>query len=57
MTLRLPYHPPLAWDELLAYLAARAIPGVESVEGRIYRRTLRTEAPRSSSSSSTMRRW
>lgn len=42
MTLRLPYHPPLAWDELLAYLAARAIPGVESVEGRIYRRTLRT---------------
>ena len=41
MTLRLPYRPPLAWDELLAYLAARAIPGVEAVDGRSYRRTLR----------------
>lgn len=43
MTLRLPYVRPLAWDELLAYLAARAIPGVESVDGRTYRRTVRVE--------------
>lgn len=41
MTLRLPYRPPLAWDELLAYLGPRAIPGVESIDGRTYRRTLR----------------
>ena len=46
MTLSLPYRPPLAWDALLAYLAARAIPGVESVGGRSYRRTLRVgDAP------------
>jgi AraC family transcriptional regulator of adaptative response / DNA-3-methyladenine glycosylase II len=41
IVLRLPYRPPLAWEELLAYLATRAIPGVESVEGHAYRRTLR----------------
>ena len=38
---RLAYRPPLDWDWLCAYLAARAIPGVESVvEGR-YTRTIR----------------
>jgi AraC family transcriptional regulator of adaptative response / DNA-3-methyladenine glycosylase II len=41
IVLRLPYRPPLAWEELLAYLATRAIPGVESVDGRVYRRTFR----------------
>lgn len=41
VVLRLTYRPPLAWNELLAYLAARAIPGVESVDERTYRRTLR----------------
>ena len=31
LTLRLAYRPPLAWRELLVYLAGRALPGVESV--------------------------
>ena len=38
--LRLGYRPPLAWDALLAYLAPRAIPGVEQVAAGTYRRTV-----------------
>ncbi|HVV88476.1 MAG TPA: AlkA N-terminal domain-containing protein, partial [Kofleriaceae bacterium] len=37
--LRLDHRPPLDWDALLAFLAARAIPGVEQVDGGVYRRT------------------
>ena len=37
----LPYRPPLAWDALAGFLAARAIPGVEAVEDGVYRRTAR----------------
>jgi len=37
---RLAYHPPFDWDALLAFLAARATPGVEAVEGSHYRRTI-----------------
>lgn len=40
LTLRLPYRPPLAWGELLGFLGQRAIPGVESVDGSAYRRTV-----------------
>ncbi|WP_206668763.1 AlkA N-terminal domain-containing protein [Lacisediminimonas profundi] len=32
ITLRLAYRPPLPWTRLLAYLAPRALPGVESIE-------------------------
>jgi AraC family transcriptional regulator of adaptative response / DNA-3-methyladenine glycosylase II len=32
LNLRLLYRPPLAWRELLEYLARRAVPGVESVD-------------------------
>jgi len=40
VTVRLPYRAPIDLDRMLGFLAARAIPGVESVaEGR-YRRTL-----------------
>lgn len=39
ITLTLGYRPPYAWDKLLSFLAARAIPGVESVAGNAYRRT------------------
>ena len=38
--LRLPYREPFDGDSLVAFLAARAIPGVEEVEGSTYRRTL-----------------
>lgn len=37
---RLRYRPPLDWDALVGFLAARAIPGVESVENGIYRRSI-----------------
>ncbi|HEY0753881.1 MAG TPA: AlkA N-terminal domain-containing protein [Ktedonobacteraceae bacterium] len=40
LTLRLPYRPPLAVADLLSYLARRAIPGVEEVSKKQYRRTV-----------------
>jgi AraC family transcriptional regulator of adaptative response / DNA-3-methyladenine glycosylase II len=40
LTLRLSLRPPLAWKALLAFLARRAIPGVESIVDGVYRRTL-----------------
>jgi AraC family transcriptional regulator of adaptative response / DNA-3-methyladenine glycosylase II len=40
LVLRLPFEPPLEWDLILPYLAGRAIPGVESVAGGTYRRTV-----------------
>jgi AraC family transcriptional regulator, regulatory protein of adaptative response / DNA-3-methyladenine glycosylase II len=38
--LRLPFHGPLDWDTMVAYFAARAIPGVEHSSGTTYRRTI-----------------
>ncbi len=40
ITLRLRYKPPYDWAAMLAHLEARAIEGVESVDGGVYRRTL-----------------
>jgi AraC family transcriptional regulator of adaptative response / DNA-3-methyladenine glycosylase II len=40
LLLRLSYRGPLDWDSLLAFLASRAIPGVEHVCGDTYRRTI-----------------
>lgn len=40
ITLSLGYRPPYAWNSLLSFLAARAIPGVESVDEDAYRRTV-----------------
>jgi AraC family transcriptional regulator of adaptative response / DNA-3-methyladenine glycosylase II len=40
LTLRLPFNPPLDWDATVGYLSRRAIPGVESVEDGVYRRTI-----------------
>jgi AraC family transcriptional regulator of adaptative response / DNA-3-methyladenine glycosylase II len=37
---RLTFHPPLDWDGMLGFLAARAIPGVESIHDGVYRRTI-----------------
>ncbi len=39
LRLTLAYRPPLAWAELLRFLAGRATAGVESVDGDCYRRT------------------
>jgi AraC family transcriptional regulator of adaptative response / DNA-3-methyladenine glycosylase II len=48
LTLRLAYRPPFAWDQMLEYLAGRAIPGVEAVErsgsAGTYLRTVRIGA-------------
>ena len=41
LTLQLMYRPPFDWEGLLAFLAARAIDGVESVSGGAYLRTVR----------------
>jgi AraC family transcriptional regulator, regulatory protein of adaptative response / DNA-3-methyladenine glycosylase II len=40
LALRLPFQGPLDWGALLAYFAARAIPGVEHVLAGTYRRTV-----------------
>lgn len=40
VALRLDYRPPLDWEALLRFLAARAAPGVESVRDGTYRRTV-----------------
>jgi AraC family transcriptional regulator of adaptative response / DNA-3-methyladenine glycosylase II len=40
---RLAYCPPYDWDAMLAFLRARATPGVESVDGSRYRRNVQIE--------------
>ncbi|MET7459131.1 AlkA N-terminal domain-containing protein [Nonomuraea sp. NPDC005501] len=40
LALRLPVVPGYDWDAVRDFLAARAVPGVEAVEGRTYRRTI-----------------
>jgi AraC family transcriptional regulator of adaptative response / DNA-3-methyladenine glycosylase II len=40
LVLRLPFTPPLDWEVMLGYLAARVVAGVEVVEGDTYRRTV-----------------
>lgn len=40
LAVRLPYRPPLAWDALYGFLAARALPGVEEIAGGAYRRAM-----------------
>jgi len=37
---RLDYRPPYDWDALLAFLAVRAIPGVEGISDGSYHRTI-----------------
>lgn len=41
---RLRYRPPYDWESMLAFLGPRAIPGVESVGGGSYRRSIRVDA-------------
>jgi AraC family transcriptional regulator, regulatory protein of adaptative response / DNA-3-methyladenine glycosylase II len=40
LTMRLPFEPPFDWDATAAFLADRAVPGVESLSGGAYRRTI-----------------
>ncbi len=39
LSLTLPYQPPFRWKDLVSFLAPRAIPGVEWIEGGVYRRS------------------
>ena len=41
LQLKLAYRPPYDWPAILQFLAARAIPGVEWVDGEQYRRTVK----------------
>jgi AraC family transcriptional regulator of adaptative response / DNA-3-methyladenine glycosylase II len=43
LLVHLAYRPPFHWSGLLAFLAARAIPGVESVQANAYRRTIQVD--------------
>jgi len=43
LVLRLTYRPPYDWPFVVGFLAARAIPGVETVEASVYRRTVRLD--------------
>jgi AraC family transcriptional regulator of adaptative response / DNA-3-methyladenine glycosylase II len=40
LTVRLPFQRPFDWDAVVTFLAGRAVPGVESVQDRTYRRTI-----------------
>lgn len=40
LSVHLAYRPPYDWDAMLAFLAARAIPGVETVSDNVYRRAI-----------------
>ncbi len=40
LMMRLPFEPPFDWDAMAAFFADGAVPGVESVSGRVYRRTI-----------------
>lgn len=40
VTLKLGYRPPYAWDAMIEFLAARALPGVEFVQGDRYVRSI-----------------
>jgi AraC family transcriptional regulator of adaptative response / DNA-3-methyladenine glycosylase II len=39
--LTLPYRPPYAWERMLSFFRARAVPGVETVDRTTYHRTIR----------------
>jgi AraC family transcriptional regulator of adaptative response / DNA-3-methyladenine glycosylase II len=43
LVLRLPFRPPLDWDRIERFLCVRAIPGVEAVRPRSYRRVVRLD--------------
>ena len=45
-TLKLSYRPPYDWDRMLDFFQGRAIPGVEWVGDRVYRRTIRLSTNR-----------
>jgi AraC family transcriptional regulator of adaptative response / DNA-3-methyladenine glycosylase II len=40
LSVHLAYRPPYDWEAMLAFLAARAIPGVETVTDNVYRRSI-----------------
>jgi AraC family transcriptional regulator, regulatory protein of adaptative response / DNA-3-methyladenine glycosylase II len=57
VTLRLRYRPPYDWDSMLEYLQARAIPGVEVVEGGGYLRTVEIDGHNGSVEVTHLPQW
>jgi AraC family transcriptional regulator of adaptative response / DNA-3-methyladenine glycosylase II len=49
LTFDLAYRPPYDWDAMLAFLGKRAIAGVEAVDARRYRRTVRVRGAKHAS--------
>lgn len=47
LTVRLPYREPFDWSAMIRFFTDRATPGVESVDGDVYRRTLSCEGEHS----------
>ncbi len=45
LTLTLSYRPPYQWEAILGFLASRAIPGVEHIDGARYARAVALDAP------------
>ena len=43
LVLRIAYKPPLDWGQMVAFLGARATPGVEAIDAASYRRTFATD--------------
>ncbi|MGE0704357.1 MAG: AlkA N-terminal domain-containing protein, partial [Vicinamibacterales bacterium] len=43
LTIRLPYSPPYGWDDMRAFLAHRAVSGIEQVAGDTYARSVSIE--------------
>ncbi|MEQ8207019.1 MAG: Ada metal-binding domain-containing protein [Woeseia sp.] len=41
LTVRVPYRSPYSWTDVLRFYGMRAIPGVEEIDGDVYRRSLR----------------
>jgi AraC family transcriptional regulator of adaptative response / DNA-3-methyladenine glycosylase II len=46
VTVRLAYRAPYDWESIIAFLSARAVPGVEAVSAERYARTLQVEGSR-----------
>jgi AraC family transcriptional regulator of adaptative response / DNA-3-methyladenine glycosylase II len=46
VTLTLRYRPPYDWPAMLGFLATRAIPGIERVEGEVYHRAVEQDGQR-----------
>ncbi|MFC0397272.1 AlkA N-terminal domain-containing protein [Paraburkholderia rhizosphaerae] len=57
LNLALGYRPPYQWDAMLAFLASRAIPGVEVIKDNLYARAVALPGPNGKTHSGWIRVW